>query len=487
VGKNIIRANKLTGGNMAFDQGGYPPQADQTDLLGDIFRAHRMAAGVSIEQVEYDLRIKAKYLEAIEDSDAAALPSRAYVDGFIRNYAAYLGLDPTAAVDQFTVEHGQAPSNIPAVPIPPKSRSGSDTSGLGMASTRGKTAERPLRRALVAAMPLLLVGGMGVAGYTGFVAARDAGLIPDDLVAAASGIVGQDEEAAPDRLASAAEETIPAPIAEPAVADDDSAADAPEPATRVALVGSEPLSGRPDSLRYARVDATPYWRARPPAIDPVDGPVSDIEPEKAGVLRAEPEASRWSSQSIKIEPTADLDARRIAAEAREALLAVLGPKPSETVETVENAPAANPDGPNVLADTVPAGLTTVEEPVATAETVFDSPTVSPLIPVEPGPAVPAQPPRRFALVATADTWVQITDGFGTVAYTGILSSGEAYNIPQRSGLRLRTGNAGGLFIEVDGERFGPLGNSGAIMRNVPLDPGAVRASFTLSRAASLRP
>jgi len=470
---------------MAFDQGGYPPQADQTDLLGDIFRSHRLAAGVSIEQVEYDLRIKAKYLEAIEDSDAAALPSRAYVDGFIRNYAAYLGLDPTAAVDQFTAEHGQAPSNIPAVPIPPKSRSGSDTSGLGGSPTRLKSSERPLRRALVAAMPLLLVGGMGVAGYTGFVAARDAGYIPDDLIASASGILGQDEEAAPNSLASADEQPDPAPIAETASADtEENTAPAPAPTTRVALVGSEPVSGRPDSLQYARAGATPYWRARPPAIEPVDGPVSDIEPEKAGVVRAEPEPSQWSSRSIEIEPTANVDAQRIAAEAREALLAVLGPKPSETTES---APETTETGPNALADAVPAGLTTIEESTTPVETVFDTPTVSTLAPVEPGPAVPAQPPRRFALIATADTWVQISDGSGIVAYTGILSPGEAYNIPPRNGLRLRTGNAGGLIIEVDGERFGPLGNSGAIMRNVPLDPGAVRASFTLSRAASLTP
>jgi len=81
--------------------------------------------------------------------------------------------------------------------------------------------------------------------------------------------------------------------------------------------------------------------------------------------------------------------------------------------------------------------------------------------------------------------VQVTDAIGNVAYTGILSPGEAYNIPEQQGLRLKTGNAGGLFIEVDGLRFGPLGSNGAVMRNVVLNPGAVRASFTLSQAASL--
>ncbi len=484
---------------MAFDQGGYPPQADQTDLLGDIFRAHRMAAGVSIEQVEYDLRIKAKYLEAIEDNDAGALPSRAYVDGFLRNYAAYLGLDPTAAVDQFTAENGQAPSNIPAVPIPPKARAKTDAaSGGGATSPRRRTGPGPVRRSLVAAMPLLLIAGVGAAGYGGYVAARDAGLVPGNVVAAASSLIGADKSDEPDRLAaaeptapapSAEEPTAPAPVAEAPAAAEDSRAETP--AQRIAVVGAEPVTGRPDSLRYARAGATPYWRARPPKIEPVDGPVSEIEPKDAGVVRAEASpSSRWSSRSISVIPTPNVDAERIAAEARAALSSVLGPQPaSARVASPVTALPATPDDAFGLEG---AEIGTPEANAAeinTPEAGVDAPLALPMPPqgasTDIGPAVPGQPPRRFALIATADTWVQVSDASGIVAYTGILSAGEAYNIPSREGLRLRTGNAGGLYIEVEGERFGPLGNSGAIMRNVVLDPGAVRASFTLSRAASL--
>ena len=70
---------------MTVDQGGYPPETGSARTLGDTFRATRTSAGVSVEQVESDLRIKAKYIEAIENGDTVALPSRAYIDGFLRN------------------------------------------------------------------------------------------------------------------------------------------------------------------------------------------------------------------------------------------------------------------------------------------------------------------------------------------------------------------------------------------------------------------
>jgi len=62
-----------------------------------------------------------KYIEAIEDSDAAALPSRAYTDGFLRNYATYLGMDPAEAVRRFAEENGLVstpPRMSPVAPMP---------------------------------------------------------------------------------------------------------------------------------------------------------------------------------------------------------------------------------------------------------------------------------------------------------------------------------------------------------------------------------
>lgn len=498
---------------MTVDKGGYPPATGVSGSLGDTFRTTRMAAGVSVEQVESDLRIKAKYIEAIEDGDTVALPSKAYTDGFLRNYATYLGMDPADAVRRFAAEQGlSAPKGraMPTAPMP-KAQKNNPLSAYAAPAPR-RSFFGSIGRGAVAMLPLFLVAGLGFGGYTGFVAARDAGLIPEEFGGkAANAVVAiekssrttSSESADPVRTASVDAKKVPASPEAQASGDEESAKpDAPAPvvAAKSDLVGDETSAGRPDELTYARPGSTPYWQAKPPAVEPIDGPVSDIEPEDAGLLRAaseeEEKPSRWSSSGASDTAPADVDASRIAAAAREALG---GSSDSEVAASSDGAGIGLPDD---SALTMVASLETPLAPVFggdAASTEFfptDAPAqpqygIGPAFTVDEvgsdlAPAVSTQAPRQFALVARADAWVQVTDAIGNVTYTGILSPGEAYNIPSQEGLRLQTGNAGGLFIEVDGRRFGPLGSNGAVMRNVVLNPGAVQASFTLSQAASLQ-
>jgi cytoskeleton protein RodZ len=55
----------------------------------------------------------------------------------------------------------------------------------------------------------------------------------------------------------------------------------------------------------------------------------------------------------------------------------------------------------------------------------------------------------------------------------VLKAGETYRVPGRSGLVLRTGNAGALAIIVDGKQVPAIGPPGALRRNVALDPEAL--------------
>ena len=56
----------------------------------------------------------------------------------------------------------------------------------------------------------------------------------------------------------------------------------------------------------------------------------------------------------------------------------------------------------------------------------------------------------------------------------LLRAGDVYNVPNKPGLRLVTGNAGGLVVFVDGESAPPLGKEGAVRRGIVLDPEALR-------------
>ena len=81
---------------------------------------------------------------------------------------------------------------------------------------------------------------------------------------------------------------------------------------------------------------------------------------------------------------------------------------------------------------------------------------------------------RIVIRAIADSWVQIRDAGQSVLLTRLLKVGEAYTVPYRPGVSMRTGNAGGLEITVDGEPAPPLGRMGTI-RNVALEPQALIA------------
>lgn len=69
--------------------------------LGEELRDARLALGASIEDMAGQLRIRRVYLIALEEGRLKDLPSPAYAIGFVRNYAAALGLDVNDMVRRF--------------------------------------------------------------------------------------------------------------------------------------------------------------------------------------------------------------------------------------------------------------------------------------------------------------------------------------------------------------------------------------------------
>jgi len=60
--------------------------------IGERLRTARQALGLSLEEVETATRIRLSYLDALEREAFTELPNPAYVKGFLRSYAAYLGI-----------------------------------------------------------------------------------------------------------------------------------------------------------------------------------------------------------------------------------------------------------------------------------------------------------------------------------------------------------------------------------------------------------
>ena len=81
------------------DTGAGSAQDQAYDGAGARLRAAREARRLELPQIAAETRIPLRHLEAIEQGDFGALPSRAYAIGFTRTFAKAVGLDHVAIVD----------------------------------------------------------------------------------------------------------------------------------------------------------------------------------------------------------------------------------------------------------------------------------------------------------------------------------------------------------------------------------------------------
>ncbi len=76
----------------------------QEGKVGTMLHDVRVKKKLSIDTIAQELRIKAAYLTAIEQSDYDNIPAAPYGIGFIRSYASYLGLNSARIVQIFKEE-----------------------------------------------------------------------------------------------------------------------------------------------------------------------------------------------------------------------------------------------------------------------------------------------------------------------------------------------------------------------------------------------
>lgn len=154
------------------------------------------------------------------------------------------------------------------------------------------------------------------------------------------------------------------------------------------------------------------------------------------------------------------------------------PTPAPSLEVVA-APLSSAHE-SVPADVAAARSNSAGSPAA----AMAMPTAAPAsaAPAAPPDLTPATPQRaagaadgstRIAIRATADSWVEIRGPGGSALVARLLRAGDSYHVPDQADLLMRTGNAGGLEITVDGNPVPPIGRIGMVRRNVALDPQAL--------------
>jgi len=69
--------------------------------IGNSLREARERQGLGYPEIELATKIRAKYIRALEEENFTAIPGDAYIRGFLRTYADYLGLDGDVYVDEY--------------------------------------------------------------------------------------------------------------------------------------------------------------------------------------------------------------------------------------------------------------------------------------------------------------------------------------------------------------------------------------------------
>jgi len=229
-------------------------------------------------------------------------------------------------------------------------------------------------------------------------------------------------------------------------------------------------------------------RARPERVAAVP-PALQMQPEQAA---AAPDADAAGSAS---KPAVDLAASANPANPRLSSGLLAGSAGATAGQPAATPSAAAP----ATAAPGPGSSVPVQPPAATAKASAPSQTamVTPQTPTatsQAGTATPAPPQTatatpqgptaptgdsgnaaagRIEIRAVADCWVQVRAPDQSIVFSRVLKAGETYRVPARSGLVMRTGNAGALAIAVDGKTVPSLGPVGTLRRNVVLDPAAL--------------
>jgi cytoskeleton protein RodZ len=163
---------------------------------------------------------------------------------------------------------------------------------------------------------------------------------------------------------------------------------------------------------------------------------------------------------------------------------------AETTEAVDEDEDTPPPPPEQVVSETPPPVTAM--PAGQPPRPAPSPAAA--LPSSQQAALPASPQssvsassHRIVLVARTDSWVELRDSTGAPVYSRVLRKDERYEVPDKDGLVMMTGNAGGLEVLVDGHAAPALGAVGVVKRNIAMDPDKLRAGTAVPPAPPPQP
>lgn len=472
---------------------------DNTGSVGALLRASRLRLGDDLRFVAETLHIRYIYLEAIENGQYDKLPGAAYAIGFIRTYADYLGLDSGEVVRRYKVESVTKSVNsdlVFPVPIPESSIPAGAIVFVGViiallayGGWYVSTAKEGFLAGFVSPVPERLAEDTS---------ATEPQLQPEpeaqpsmkenDAVEPGDSVeeAGEDVEQA---LANAGEETSRATEETTESAEQvEQGATQASPATTTEM--AQQTAGSIEKVEDTAAQAT--------AVAETEAPAAVVS--ATATTEETAERVQESTQAVAVETTAVAEktvekpvqtmteqpapateqpapATAEPASATEEVTEAATPEPTPVSEPVQNAASAVEQAASTVGEgePEPAPSAAVEAATQTASTT--EVTASATAPENTSARVYGadQTTSRILVKARQNSWIQVRDNIANrLVMTRLLRAGDSYRVPDQEGLVLLTGNAGALEILVDGETVPDLGGTGAVRRNVTLDPDLLR-------------
>ena len=490
----------LGGPRLVHETGREDPKA--LPSFCEELREARNRGGYSIADAAHVLRIQEHYLEALEEGRFDLIPGSTYAIGFLRSYAGFLGLDPDEIIDAFKREQGLERSEQRlAFPSP------SDTS--------------PKPKFWLILL-VLVMAGLAYGGWqyqsTGGQIATD---LVDDVSTRLTEAVGMGETVAPEDTAAASQtaattaaapagaapatettaetavETAAAPAA--AVVEDDVASVPPEPAAadvvEAELIPAAEVwdeSGPAEATEVAAVEGAQAEDSTvqpPPATVEVATEAAPAAPEPTAPNEAVQVAATVAPSEPAVAPVQTPDSSSpIAAPLDLAVVATGGTDTAtatnEKASAVDEAQPGGNDTARADSASDTLAVSAAPEPAIDPEPEQTASVTAPAAAEPELPVEAAYVPKvygrsnldaRVVITAVDDSWVQVQGPDNELLLTRILHPGDTYRVPDRPGLVMVTGNAGGLEIQVDDAAAPALGPLGVVMRNIALDPDRLLA------------
>ena len=402
-------------------------EQDSFRAIGADLGAARLEAGMQLQELAQLVRISRHHLKNLEAGDFDLLPGATYVSGYIRTYSREVGLDPEVMTQRYRAlltDREAKPSYSFPVDRQQPQRSG----------------------AMMASIMVIFA----CLGYGGWYAAGK-----PDLVAALVGEAPQETVAAPQVETTATEpDNLIIQATEQELADAAPAETSPLTETgeaAIQAVAETAILATQEDGDTAITSATPQTVAPDPAT-----------------MVTEPgtETEQLASAASETQAATELPATTTGLSGADTLAAATAPSAGDVDAQTEDVAVAAADT-DVPAAAVTADDTASNESAASASEDSLAST---------GVAYARQrvPELEITVRATSISWIEIIRNDGEEVMAKLMREGEVYVVDSRDRLYLSTGNAGGVELVFHDGAVQSVGESGEILRDLPLDADRLR-------------